>query len=210
MFVPGDASDSDGDESDDGIQTRNKSDNRRRSLLGLHEAGVSSVNVSPVLPNYQEEDEDVLDEGAVLVGRSRDEEEGGEESEDGADEHDGGGLSAKAGIILVRFFDSAVQPSTNLLASEQGIHNIFLVIPQFLVTGLSSIIFALVDPAKSVLHASHPASPHSLPVNATLSNNATSVSGALFMLGRDVDSELDMIKELQAAATSNSIAYIFR
>ncbi|KAF7322326.1 MFS general substrate transporter [Mycena chlorophos] len=38
----------------------------------------------------------------------------------------GGGLSAKAGVIL-------------------GIHNIFVVIPQFLVTGLAAIIFAIFD-----------------------------------------------------------------
>ncbi|KAJ7179781.1 MFS general substrate transporter [Mycena filopes] len=38
----------------------------------------------------------------------------------------GGGLSAKAGVIL-------------------GIHNIFIVIPQFLVTGLSAAIFAVFD-----------------------------------------------------------------
>jgi len=40
-------------------------------------------------------------------------------------------LSSKAGIVL-------------------GIHNIFIVIPQFLVTGLAAIIFALVDPQKSL------------------------------------------------------------
>jgi solute carrier family 45 protein 1/2/4 len=38
------------------------------------------------------------------------------------------------------------------LTRSQGIHNIFMVIPQFLVTGLSSIIFAILDPDKSVLH----------------------------------------------------------
>jgi len=42
-------------------------------------------------------------------------------------------LNAKAGVIL-------------------GLHNVFIVIPQFLVTGLASIIFALVDPSKSVAH----------------------------------------------------------
>ncbi|KAG8914779.1 hypothetical protein FRC00_010853, partial [Tulasnella sp. 408] len=55
--------------------------------------------------------------------------------------HGDGGMSNKAGIIL-------------------GIHNIFVVIPQFLVTGLSSILFALLEPHKSVLdqgHAGHPA-----------------------------------------------------
>ncbi|KAE9392071.1 hypothetical protein BT96DRAFT_288398 [Gymnopus androsaceus JB14] len=187
VFVPGNASDSDGNESDAGIETRQKSDARRRSLLGLGEAGVSSVNVSPVLPNYQEEEEDDEDEGAVLVGRSRDEEEGG--SDDGSDEHDGGGLSAKAGIIL-------------------GIHNIFLVIPQFLVTGLSSIIFALVDPAKSALSAKHPASPHGPLVNATTS--AANATLAFMLRDGDVEDELEMIKELQVAATSNSVAIISR
>ncbi|KAE9392066.1 hypothetical protein BT96DRAFT_1000693 [Gymnopus androsaceus JB14] len=187
VFVPGDASDSDGNESDAGIQTRQESDARRRSLLGLGEAGMSSVNVSPVLPNYQEEEDEDEDEGAVLVGRSRDEEEGG--SDDGSDEHDGGGLSAKAGIIL-------------------GIHNIFLVIPQFLVTGLSSIIFALVDPVKSALSAKHPASPHGPLVNATAS--AANATLAFMLRDGDVEDELEMIKELQVAATSNSVAIIFR
>ncbi|TBU52093.1 MFS general substrate transporter [Dichomitus squalens] len=41
----------------------------------------------------------------------------------------GSGLAAKAGIII-------------------GIHNIFIVIPQFIMTGLASIIFALLDPTK--------------------------------------------------------------
>lgn len=39
----------------------------------------------------------------------------------------GSGLAEKAGIII-------------------GIHNIFIVIPQFIMTGLASIIFALLDP----------------------------------------------------------------
>ncbi|KAI0267318.1 major facilitator superfamily domain-containing protein [Gloeopeniophorella convolvens] len=47
------------------------------------------------------------------------------------------GLSAKAGIIL-------------------GIHNIFIVIPQFLVTGFTALIFAILEPDKSVLHGEHP------------------------------------------------------
>lgn len=42
----------------------------------------------------------------------------------------GGGLAAKAGIIL-------------------GIHNIFIVIPQFVMSGISSIIFAIMEPGKS-------------------------------------------------------------
>ena len=41
-------------------------------------------------------------------------------------------------------------------ALGQGIHNLFIVIPQFLVTSFSSIVFALLDPDKSVLHGYHP------------------------------------------------------
>ncbi|GAA5882172.1 hypothetical protein JCM16303_002262 [Sporobolomyces ruberrimus] len=39
-----------------------------------------------------------------------------------------------------------------------GCHNIYLVLPQFLVTALSSIIFAILDPGKSVLGSHAPAS----------------------------------------------------
>jgi len=46
-------------------------------------------------------------------------------------------LSAKAGVIL-------------------GIQNIFIVVPQFLVTGMTSFIFAILEPHKSVLHGDHP------------------------------------------------------
>jgi len=46
-----------------------------------------------------------------------------------------GGIGDKAGIIL-------------------GIHNVFVVIPQFLVTGLSSIIFAIFEPSRKVLKRS--------------------------------------------------------
>ena len=38
---------------------------------------------------------------------------------------------------------------------SQGIHNLFIVIPQFIVTGVSSIIFAIFDPDQSVLHGGH-------------------------------------------------------
>ncbi|KAF9072613.1 major facilitator superfamily domain-containing protein [Rhodocollybia butyracea] len=185
VFVPGNASDSDGSESDDGIQARKETDERRKSLLRLGEAGVSAADVTPVLPNYrEEEDGDEADEGAVLFGRSRDE-EGGDSDED-SDEHLGG-LSAKAGIIL-------------------GIHNIFVVIPQFLVTGLSSIIFALMDPAKSVLHGSHPGGP----LGPTLNHTVSAENATLRFMMRDDENELEMIQELQDAVKSDSVGVIFR
>ncbi|GAA5944417.1 uncharacterized protein JCM15063_000948 [Sporobolomyces koalae] len=59
-----------------------------------------------------------------------------EEHAIGMQEGEGGGSGGdQAGVIL-------------------GCHNIYLVLPQFLVTALSSIIFAILDPGKSVL-ASH-------------------------------------------------------
>lgn len=88
---------------------------------------------------------------ASALEKGRKDDSSDAESDAGSDEdlmlekhgegHGDGGMSNKAGIIL-------------------GIHNIFVVIPQFLVTGLSSILFALLEPHKSVLdqgHAGHPA-----------------------------------------------------
>lgn len=88
------------------------------------------------------------------------------------------GLSSQAGAIL-------------------GIHNMFIVVPQFLVTGLSSIIFAIFDPQKSVLHSHHPG--NAIPVNGT---NATSGNVMRHILDRDED--------LSVKTGPNSIAIIFR
>ncbi|KAJ6617111.1 major facilitator superfamily domain-containing protein [Mycena sp. CBHHK59/15] len=49
------------------------------------------------------------------------------------DDTHSGNLSAKAGVIL-------------------GIHNVFIVIPQFLVTILSAVVFAMFDPEANVIH----------------------------------------------------------
>ncbi|KAH9169534.1 MFS general substrate transporter [Lactarius sanguifluus] len=66
-------------------------------------------------------------------------------------------LGAKAGVIL-------------------GIQNIFIVIPQFLVTGMTSLIFAMLEPHKSVLHGDHPGkTPPSLNTTATTTDNDTLV-----------------------------------
>jgi solute carrier family 45 protein 1/2/4 len=88
------------------------------------------------------------------------------------------GLSSQAGAIL-------------------GIHNMFIVVPQFLVTGLSSIIFAIFDPQKSVLHGHHPG--NIVPVNGTI---ATSGDVVRQILNRD---EGPSVK-----TGPNSIAIIFR
>ncbi|KAK0236313.1 sucrose transporter [Armillaria nabsnona] len=92
----------------------------RARLMGNPDAGVSRADISGNRAGLDEDEEE--GEDAVLVGRRRSDLEIGETGE-GVTTED---LSAKAGIIL-------------------GIHNIFVVIPQFLVTGVSSIIFAVFD-----------------------------------------------------------------
>jgi solute carrier family 45 protein 1/2/4 len=59
-----------------------------------------------------------------------------------------------------------------LIVVSQGVHNIFVVIPQFLMTGLSSIVFAISEPDVPVLPG------NKLPVvesagNVTLSGSET-------------------------------------
>ncbi|KAG9313671.1 hypothetical protein JVU11DRAFT_6016 [Chiua virens] len=88
-----------------------------------------------------------------------------------------GGLSTQAGAII-------------------GIHNMFIVVPQFLVTGLASIIFAIFDPEKSVLHG------HASTTEQPGDGMATPASqDAARLFPRSDDS---------AKASPNSIAIIFR
>nr|GAT45812.1 MFS general substrate transporter [Mycena chlorophos] len=79
----------------------------------------------------------------------------------------GGGLSAKAGVIL-------------------GIHNIFVVIPQFLVTGLAAIIFAIFDGNENDLSES--------PI-PDLPSNATST---------------ELIRSVPVRSGRNHVAIVFR
>ncbi|CAE6481249.1 unnamed protein product [Rhizoctonia solani] len=82
------------------------------------------------------------------------------------------GVGSKAGIIL-------------------GIHNLVVVLPQFLVTGLSAVLFALLEPQKSVLHGKHPGNvPPGTNITLPLNN-------------------LD-IREEETSASSDSIGLIFR
>jgi hypothetical protein len=41
--------------------------------------------------------------------------------------------------------------SSSFILSPKGIHNIFIVIPQFLVAGFAAVLFAIVDPKKPLL-----------------------------------------------------------
>ncbi|KAG5653717.1 hypothetical protein H0H81_011122 [Sphagnurus paluster] len=96
-----------------------------------------------------------------------------------AKEESAGGLSAKAGIIL-------------------GIHNVFVVIPQFLVTGISAVVFAIFDPTSS-----SEASSNTLPPTAT-SNGTELVS----LMVKDLTK--DAAEAAERGGQSNSVVYIFR
>ncbi|KAG8712649.1 hypothetical protein FRC09_019623 [Ceratobasidium sp. 395] len=80
------------------------------------------------------------------------------------------GIGSKAGIIL-------------------GIHNLVVVLPQFLVTGLSAILFALLEPHRSVLHGNH---------NATIPP------------GTNITLPLMSREEVEDDASPDSIGLIFR
>jgi len=64
-------------------------------------------------------------------------EEGGSAGVEAADN-----IAAKAGIIL-------------------GIHNVFIVLPQFLSTAMAAVVFAIFEPAREVITKPHPAPGHS-------------------------------------------------
>jgi len=59
-------------------------------------------------------------------------------------------LSAKAGIILVRSLSFALTLVALQLTFLQGIHNIYIVIPQLIVTGISAVVFAIFDTSSSI------------------------------------------------------------
>ena len=78
----------------------------------------------------------------------------------------------------------------------QGIHNIFVVMPQFIMTAVTAVIFALVEPDKSAI------SPHSLsaPVNGSASVG-TDASARMLLLRDDA---------VVVSAKPNSYAIVFR
>ncbi|PFH53502.1 hypothetical protein AMATHDRAFT_54630 [Amanita thiersii Skay4041] len=104
------------------------------------------------------------------------------------------GLSSKAGIIL-------------------GIHNIFIVVPQFLVTGLSAVVFAIFDPSKSVLPTHHGAAHGAggapgAPTNITVGDASVATRAYIrdiFLYRDDIGVELG-----PGDQKSNPVVYIFR
>lgn len=166
---------------------RDQGDNRQNLLFGLPGAAASRGHLPSRQDDYGPEDRDIDSERAGLVGEDYD--------SDHEDSNVKGDLSSKAGIILVCPLSFLIFLTAHLHA-RKGIHNIFIVIPQFLVTGMSSLIFAIFDPAKSVLHG-HQA--NMLPPPANITTAATSVRST-FQLRDDTTTE----------SLSNSVVYIFR
>ncbi|KAL5478314.1 hypothetical protein ACEPAI_2498 [Sanghuangporus weigelae] len=103
-----------------------------------------------------------------------------------------GGLQAKSGIII-------------------GIHNLFIVIPQFISTAFTSLIFALFDPAKSVRPGHNPGLGIPGQGNDTLANS-TDASGRVGggAVSDIVDSALIYARDASASGGTNSVAVVFR
>lgn len=187
-------SDEEDEESDDDTQ---KAKSARLGVLG----GNSDARVSHLNIGGDHSDEDYEFVGSARSSRAR---QNGEDFEPG---QRGGGLSAKAGIILVRIL-LLFAVAQRLLTSSQGIHNVFIVIPQFLVTGLSSIVFAIFDPKKVVV-------PHRPVNNGTaildgLNNTADVLSDTLLRRSEFfVDLSIRSASESDGQSSS-SIVYIFR
>ncbi|RXW15447.1 hypothetical protein EST38_g10394 [Candolleomyces aberdarensis] len=173
--------DSDSDEDDEEEEDAKKA---RQTFLGNSAAQVSNVNIHET---HQSDDDYEMVDNQRSARRVRN-----TEDDFDPDQRSGGGLSAKAGIIL-------------------GIHNVFIVIPQFLVTGLSSIVFAIFDPRTSVT-PSHPL------VNGTAAAGPTStLKNATDALENTIlrrsDAFLDLSPRESAdmkPGQSSSIVYIFR
>jgi len=88
----------------------------------------------------------------------------------------------------------------------QGIHNVFIVIPQFIITGLSSIIFAILDPDTSILDSPgrHPAHPGAVPgVSVGSTTGDSSISNGTSSLRPRAEGEV-------ATRSADSVAVIFR
>ncbi|KAL1677143.1 major facilitator superfamily domain-containing protein [Schizophyllum commune] len=173
------AGDSD-DEEEIGVHRRRSTDNSRGSL-DRSRSGFADDDIGNGFAH------DEHDNGFAHANGLANDDSFTHESGNGFAAGAGGGLAAKAGIIL-------------------GIHNLFIVIPQFIVTGVSSIIFAIFDPDQSVLHGGHGGIP--------MHNSTTTDDGA------DVDAAASGDLAFRALAYraeeeddgggSNSVVYIFR
>lgn len=87
----------------------------------------------------------------------------------------------------------------------QGIHNIFIVLPQFLVTFISAIIFYLLEPSRSALPVHHAAT---IPPTSNITVSSTTGDHGL---SSDTDLVARWIKrEAGRAGSPDSVGLIFR
>ena len=116
-------------------------------MMGNSGAQLSRVNMSDGVVDVQDEEYEFIPGSQETNGRA-----------DGVSRSDrtvSSTLSSKAGIILVSLpslpliCDSLF--SSSFLLFLKGVHNIFIVIPQFLVAGFAAVLFAIVDPKKPLL-----------------------------------------------------------
>lgn len=161
----------------------------RQRVLGNSEAQQSSVNIISVgaidtPTNVENEENDFIPGEHETRGRS-----------DGASGITvSPTLRSKAGIIL-------------------GIHNIFIVIPQFLVSGVAAILFALLDPQKPFLPG-HRAPVGSGPIlNGTIpvaAANVVASTGKEVLESLLLDNSTQGKTELDYLSHPDSVVYIFR
>ncbi|KAH9474884.1 hypothetical protein JR316_0013352 [Psilocybe cubensis] len=197
-FLPGNVSDD--DDENYGNEERWLIEERRRVLSNsgaqmsrvvLQGGGSGDINFG----DYEEEENGYeivrAEDEGTRMGRSR-----------ATARSEGGMLSSKAGVIL-------------------GIHNIFIVIPQLLVTGVSAILFALFDPQKPALPA-HRAPVAPAPV---VNSTETDTSGVLLVTAGNATAEMvskgagilysvlirqEGLGEQGEVQHSNSVVHIFR
>jgi len=84
-----------------------------------------------------------------------------------------------------------------------GIHNVFLVLPQFIVTILSAIIFHMMEP-------DNPATPKHPGTTIPIVGNITAVDGASDGVERFVTRLLEKREGLVEASSSDAVGVIFR
>lgn len=195
LFLPGEASDS---EDEEGSEIEARKEEQRR-MLGNSLAQVSSVNIGgagdrdPMLISSPDEP-DLARDGPKC-------------------------LSAKAGTILVSLVNIFQNDIECLLRMVQGIHNMSIVIPQFLITGIAALVFAIFDPQNTGALAHHGAPVQAqIPVTNGTDGKVFPTNGteALERVVRSMAVNLlEIRQELVEDATemyqgSNSVVYIFR
>ncbi|KAG2007431.1 sucrose transporter [Coprinopsis cinerea AmutBmut pab1-1] len=182
--------DSDGEDDDD----VRKAEENRRMLLGNPSAHVSTLDVDRSGSRSTDNEYEIVNgSDAYDSPRTSTRHDREDDGLDTSDANPSGGLSAKAGIIL-------------------GIHNVFIVIPQFLVTGLSSIIFALFDEKPAVPPHSG-AAPAPVLNGTDVLNAVKNVSSALADTVRGRDNLYHLLPRAEDAvptAKANSVVYVFR